>query len=140
MQGNDYVMSRMYLRGVTCFACHDVHGTEYEADLIRPGNDVCLDCHGPTLQAGPPGSIEFHAQHEAGREGTSCMACHMPAIAATIADVNVRSHTFKFISPVLTGQSGVPNACTSCHTDRTNMWAIEALRQWPSVSPWRVAP
>jgi predicted CXXCH cytochrome family protein len=140
MQGNDYVTSRMYLRGVRCFACHDVHGTDHEADLIRPGRDICLECHGPTLQAGPPGSIEFHAQHEAGREGASCVACHMPAIAATIGDVNVRSHTFRFISPVMTERSGIPNSCTSCHTDRTNQWAIEALRRWPSVSPWRVAP
>ena len=28
MQGNDFVTSRMYSRGVTCFSCHDVHGTE----------------------------------------------------------------------------------------------------------------
>ena len=27
MQGNDFVQSVMYRRGVTCFDCHDVHGT-----------------------------------------------------------------------------------------------------------------
>ena len=27
MQGNDFVQSVMYTRGVTCFSCHDVHGT-----------------------------------------------------------------------------------------------------------------
>ena len=27
MQGNDFVQSVMYRRGVTCFSCHDVHGT-----------------------------------------------------------------------------------------------------------------
>src|ERR1051326_1830625 len=28
MQGNDFVQSVMYRRGVACFSCHDVHGTE----------------------------------------------------------------------------------------------------------------
>src|SRR6266446_5448744 len=28
MQGNDFVQSVMYRRGVTCFDCHDVHGTK----------------------------------------------------------------------------------------------------------------
>ena len=33
MQGNDFVQSVMYTRGVTCFSCHDVHGTENDADV-----------------------------------------------------------------------------------------------------------
>ncbi len=28
MQGNDFAQSVMYRRGVTCFSCHDVHGTD----------------------------------------------------------------------------------------------------------------
>ena len=36
MQGNDFVQSLMYTRGVTCFSCHDVHGTENDADLWKP--------------------------------------------------------------------------------------------------------
>ena len=62
----------------------------------------------------------------------------MPLIARTIGKVNVRSHTFKFISPAATEQTGVPNPCTSCHKDRTPQWAIDALKKWPGVSPWRV--
>jgi hypothetical protein len=62
----------------------------------------------------------------------------MLAIARTVGNVSVRSHTFKFISPVTT-QLGVPNACTSCHADRMPDWAIEALRRWPTTSPWRLA-
>jgi hypothetical protein len=64
----------------------------------------------------------------------------MPQLARTVGDVSVRSHTFRFITPMMTDQYGVPNACTTCHTDQTNEWATEALRQWPNVSPWRVAP
>ena len=35
MQGNDFVQSLMYTHGVTCFTCHDVHGTDNNADLIQ---------------------------------------------------------------------------------------------------------
>jgi hypothetical protein len=52
--------------------------------------------------------------------------------------VNVRAHTFKFIPPSSTTQSKVPNACNTCHTDKTPEWASEALRKWPGRSPWRV--
>jgi hypothetical protein len=62
----------------------------------------------------------------------------MPAIEQTIADVNVRSHTFAFIAPRLTEQFKMPNACTSCHADKSAAWAIEAMRGWPGISPWRV--
>ena len=139
MQGNDFVQSQMYVKGVRCEGCHDVHGTEYEADLIAPGNAVCLECHGPQLQAGPRGSISYHTQHEADSEGSQCTACHMPPIARTVGDVNVRSHTFRFISPTMTERYGIPNPCTSCHIEETHEWANEALTSWPQVSPWRVA-
>jgi hypothetical protein len=62
----------------------------------------------------------------------------MPAIEQTIADVNVRSHTFKFISPALTDTLKVPNPCTTCHKDKSTAWALDALRHWPGVSPWRI--
>jgi len=139
MQGNDYVQSLMYARGVRCYGCHDVHGTDNDADLRLPGNELCLDCHSPQLQPGPRGKIEFHTQHAADSEGSRCVACHMPRIARTIADVSVRSHTFTFVSPTDTERYGVPNPCTSCHTDQTLEWANDALRDWPGASPWRVA-
>jgi hypothetical protein len=63
----------------------------------------------------------------------------MPAIAQTIANVNVRSHTFKFISPAASARQGIPNPCINCHSDKSNEWATRALASWPSVSPWRVA-
>ena len=139
MQGNDYVQSQMSVKGVRCYACHDVHGTPYPAALRQPDNLVCTQCHNPQLQPGPPGPIELHTQHKAGSEGSKCATCHMPLIARTVGNVSVRSHTFRFVSPVTTKRLGVPNPCTSCHTDRSNDWAIEELKKWPSVSPWRVA-
>lgn len=50
-----------------------------------------------------------------------------------------RVRTFRFISPIDTEQSNIPNPCTSCHTDKANTWAIIELRKWQSLSSWRVS-
>ena len=63
----------------------------------------------------------------------------MPKIEQTIADVNVRSHTFRFVTPAETETLKVPNACNVCHTDKSSQWADDALKTWSNVSPWRTA-
>ena len=139
MQGNDFVESLMYRRGVTCFSCHDVHGTANNADLIKPPAQLCVTCHGPSSPNGPHApTIEAHTHHAVGSAGSDCVGCHMPKIETEISDVNVRSHTFKFIPPEMTDQFKMPNSCTSCHADKTTEWAREALAGWGNVSPWRV--
>ena len=140
MQGNDFVQSVMYTRGVTCNSCHDVHGTENNADLIKPGQAMCLTCHGPSSPNGPRGaSLEEHSHHKAGSAGDNCLECHMPKIEQTMPDDFVRSHTFRFITPDMTEKYKIPNACTSCHQDKSTAWAKEALKGWKDKSPWRVA-
>jgi len=139
MQGNDFVQSVMYRRGITCFSCHDVHGTGQYAQLRKPVNALCLDCHAPLSLYGPrTATLEEHTHHKAGSAGSQCVACHMPKIATTISDVKVRSHTFRFITPEMTDKYKIPNPCTSCHSDKSTAWATEAIRHWPERSPWRV--
>jgi predicted CXXCH cytochrome family protein len=139
MQGNDFVKSVMYRRGVTCFSCHDVHGTENYAQLRKPAEQLCLDCHGPLSLNGPrTATIEEHTHHKKGSAGSSCVACHMPKIETTIANVTVRAHTFAFVTPAMTDKYKIPNPCTSCHADKSTAWASEALRHWPERSPWRM--
>ena len=66
MQGNDFVQSVMYRRGVTCFSCHDVHGTANYAELRLPPNQICFTCHGPGMPNGPrTGTLEEHTHHRA---------------------------------------------------------------------------
>ena len=140
MQGNDFSTSAMYSHGVTCFSCHDVHGTGNNADLVKPASLMCLECHGPNSPNGPRGGgIELHTHHAAGSAGSECIACHMPRIEQTIADVNVRSHTFRFIAPAEAERLKMPNSCNTCHMDKTAAWATEALKSWTNVSAWRVA-
>jgi predicted CXXCH cytochrome family protein len=139
MQGNDFVQSVMYRRGVTCFSCHDVHGTDNYAQLRKPGDQICLDCHTPLSLNGPrTATLEEHTHHKKGSTGSSCIACHMPKIETTIADVKVRAHTFAFITPDMTDKYKIPNPCTECHKDKTTAWATEAMRHWPERSPWRL--
>jgi predicted CXXCH cytochrome family protein len=139
MQGNDFVQSLMYTRGVTCFSCHDVHGTENEALLRAPGNDVCGACHGPNSQNGPHAeTIEAHTHHKADSPGSQCSACHMPKIEQTIADINVSSHTFHFVTPSETDSLKIPNACNVCHKDHDTSWAAKALASWGDRSIWRM--
>ena len=139
MQGNDFVQSLMYARGVTCFSCHDPHSDENVSMVRKPGNALCLDCHGPNTQAGPhAATIEQHTHHKVGSPGSECVACHMPRIAQTIADQNVRSHTFHFVTPGDSETLKIPNACNVCHADKSTEWAAAALKAWPDRSPWRM--
>jgi predicted CXXCH cytochrome family protein len=140
MQGNDFVTSLMYARGVTCFSCHDAHGTDNDALLRKPANVLCLDCHGSNSPNGPrAATIEQHTHHNVRSEGSECIACHMPKIQQTIADVNVRSHTFHFVTPAMTDALKIPNACNVCHADKSTAWAVTALKSWTDRSPWRAA-
>jgi predicted CXXCH cytochrome family protein len=142
MQGNDFVQSLMYTRGVTCFSCHDPHGSDNDAMLRKPINEVCMSCHGANTQNGPhAATIEAHTHHMPGSPGSQCVACHMPKIEAELPNtpnLNVSSHTFHFVNPVETDTLKIPNACNSCHTDKTTGWAQAALKTWTDRSPWRM--
>jgi predicted CXXCH cytochrome family protein len=98
MQGNDFVQSVMYTRGVTCFDCHDVHGTGNYAQLRKPADQLCLDCHGPSSPNGPrTATLGEHTHHKDGSQGSQCVACHMPAIETEgPPGTVVHAHTFKF--------------------------------------------
>lgn len=139
MQGNDFVQSLMYHRGVACYSCHDVHGTSNNAELKKPVNELCLNCHGPMSPNGPhTTTLQAHTHHKDGTPGSQCVDCHMPKIEKTIADINVRAHTFAFIPPAKTDKYNIPNSCNICHTDKSSTWATEALKEWKEISPWRM--
>src|ERR1700746_2958808 len=74
MQGNDFVQSVMYTRGVTCFDCHDVHGTGNYAQLRQPVQQLCLDCHSPQSPNGPrTATQEEHTHHKDDSPGGECV-------------------------------------------------------------------
>jgi len=133
------VQSNMYHRQLRCFDCHQVH-SDTLSNLPVKGNELCLSCHTRQNPAGLKGTVSEHTHHAQGSAGSQCTACHMPRIEQTIKDNFVAAHTFRFITPKETEQSGIPNACTSCHKDRSTGWATSELRGWSTTSAWRVAP
>ena len=143
MQGNDFAQSAMYHRGITCASCHDVHGTNNYAQLPKPADQICLDCHGPASANGPrTATLAEHTHHKDGSAGAQCVACHMPAIETEgVPGTFVHAHTFRFITPEMTDKYGIPNPCTTCHKDKNTAWAKEAMNGWqPNHSPWRTTP
>jgi predicted CXXCH cytochrome family protein len=140
MQGNDSVQSVMYHRDIRCSSCHNVHSGKHTSDLVLEGNRLCLGCHTGSKVPGPgtTQTVEQHTHHAANSAGSQCVACHMPAIEQTLAETYVAAHTFRFISPKLTQQFGMPNACNLCHKDKDAAWSLAQLNTWKTVSPWRV--
>ncbi len=138
MQGNDFVQSLMYHRQMRCFDCHEVHNGA-QSNLPVSGNALCLGCHNARNPAGLKGTVSQHTHHAENSAGSQCTSCHMPRIEQTIKDNFVAAHTFRFITPQMTEQSGIPNPCTTCHKDKSIAWAKQELGNWDSASPWRVA-
>lgn len=139
MQGNDFAQSVMYEHGIRCSSCHDAHGTANYAQLRKPADQICLDCHGPTSANGPrTATLAEHTHHKDGSAGSACVACHMPAIETEgVPGAFVHAHTFRFIPPSATEKYGIPNPCTSCHADKSTGWAQDAMSRWPERSAWR---
>ena len=128
----------MYHRGIRCFDWHQIHSNANSSNLAMPNNSLCLFCHTKQNPAGLRGTVSEHTHHTEAIAGSQCVACHMPKIEQTIKDNFVSAHTFRFITPAETDQSGIPNPCTSCHTDKSTHWATEELKKWQTESPRRV--
>lgn len=63
--------------------------------------------------------------------GPTCDGCHS-------VNYNLESHQVTEWNVGCEKCHG-PNACTSCHKDKSIDWAETELRHWTTTSPWRVA-
>ncbi len=128
-----FYQSRMYAKGVGCLDCHDAHG----AQLVAEGNGVCTQCHSPagnadypTLQAGIYDDPAHHF-HDPGTAGAECTSCHAPERVYMGNDWRA-DHSFRVPRPDLSVETGAPDACTTCHADRSAGWAAtEIARRFP---------
>ena len=126
-----FLQSKMNAKGVTCTNCHAPHS----ATLIAEGNAVCATCHSPA------GNPEFpslplqefdtpaHHRHPEGSAGAQCKSCHMPEQVYMGNDWRA-DHSFRVPRPDLSAETGAPDACTTCHADRTPAWAAGVLEEW----------
>lgn len=71
-----------------CDACHDPHGSQNEAQLLKPINELCMSCHGnirnqkhvvrtTTGEGHPLSGKNDPAKKGSGRQ-MSCISCHAP--------------------------------------------------------------
>lgn len=107
-----FVQSKMYMNGISCRDCHDMHSLKLKKD----GNDLCMTCHTPDYN-----TYEHHF-HEMNTDGASCVNCHMQGRIYMGNDFR-RDHSFRIPRPDQSVKYDVPNACNTCHTDKSKEWA-----------------
>ncbi|MBN1906516.1 MAG: hypothetical protein JW927_15615 [Deltaproteobacteria bacterium] len=133
-----FTQSKMYHRDVKCSDCHDVHSIK----PIKDGNALCLTCHRANEydtynhhfhkkngETGEPvrsqdGSILFDVG-----TGSECTNCHMPGKNYMVIDYRL-DHSLRVPRPDLSEKTGAPNACSRCHSDKTNKWSDEWITKW----------
>ena len=136
---------------MTCMSCHVMHQPaddprsrkewandqlKYTMDSNRPGlhnNQACTQCH---QEYADTTFLTNHTHHAASSSGSICYNCHMPHTTWGLMKA-IRSHTIsspnvrESLNPI-----GRPNACNSCHLDKTLLWTADALnRQYGQPIP-----
>lgn len=114
-----FVQSKMYHRAVTCKSCHNPHSGK----LIAQGNNMCLSCHQPSY------AEKQHTGHDLSLTQVTCISCHMPGKFYMGNDYR-HDHSFRVPRPDLSVKYGTPNACNSCHANKTSAWAADAVVKW----------
>jgi predicted CXXCH cytochrome family protein len=111
--------------GATCGSCHDPHPSNAATNptSLKFGVDadaMCVQCH-KDLRERP----ERHTRHAAQTEASRCVSCHMPRIMEALL-FQARTHEIDDIPDAeMTGRFGngdSPNACLTCHQDRSISW------------------
>jgi tetratricopeptide (TPR) repeat protein len=132
-----FLQSKMKAKGVTCSDCHDGHS----GALVAEGNAVCTQCHSEAGNGGFPSlrkadyDTPAHHHHEPGSEAAQCVSCHMPERSYMVIDPR-RDHFFRKPDPLQAKAAGAPDACTSCHTEKTAEWAAAAIKSWAPESDY----
>jgi len=130
---------------ISCASCHVAHGSPNDASLKvnvhsgRDGDVLCTQCHTTPKRAEPTrlvpepsftgSGLEAHTFHKPDSAGSRCVSCHMSDVNWRLL-IRKRDHTFQPPVPENTAQFGIPNACTTCHDDRTPEWATRQMDGW----------
>jgi predicted CXXCH cytochrome family protein len=83
----------------------------------------------PTRSFTTAEGLKAHTFHAPESAGSRCIACHMSDVNWRML-VRRRDHTFRAPNPEMTARYGIPNACTTCHDDKTPEWAARQMDAW----------
>ncbi|MES2683791.1 MAG: cytochrome c3 family protein [Pseudomonadota bacterium] len=134
MQG--LLQSDCYTKGgATCIGCHEAHGGT-PAGMITEDNRAgasCVGCHKDAA------ALPAHAAHAKVSPTTNCVDCHMPKMVYGVMEIH-RTHRIRAPEPLAAARDQQPDACTTCHGNRSAQWAADAVTQWradplPNPSP-----
>jgi predicted CXXCH cytochrome family protein len=118
-----------FLKGkVTCTSCHVGHAARNDHALKLPleqSNGLCTQCHSGFDDR----ALSAHTRHKTDSAGSRCVECHMSDVNWRLL-TRRRDHTFAPPVPEATARYGVPNACTTCHDDKTPEWAVATMNTW----------
>jgi len=103
-----------------CLHCHDAGG---EFRFAAASDNACTSCHQDIAA-----DIPSHSHHPVESEGSRCISCHMTA--STSLGERFTDHSFSPPMPLATIRTGLPNACNSCHSERSSWWALSYTRKW----------
>lgn len=115
-----FLQSKMFSKGVKCSNCHNPHSTRLKRVI---GNQTCTECHFSKKYDTPT-----HTFHTSGK-GTECVNCHMPGKIYMGNDLR-HDHSFRVPRPDLSVTYGTPNACSNCHTDKSDKVLASAVVKW----------
>ncbi|MGH7623422.1 MAG: HEAT repeat domain-containing protein, partial [Gemmatimonadaceae bacterium] len=76
-------------------------------------------------------NISAHTHHAPDSPGSRCVECHMSDVNWRLI-TRRRDHSFQPPVPEMTSRYGVPNACTTCHEDKSPEWAARTMDEWYS--------
>ena len=124
--GENYTMGSWWLSpcategNLQCSYCHTSSGRyKFKGEKA---NEACLSCHQQRRK-----DAVAHMHHPGGGV-TRCTDCHMAM--HSFGGMNQSDHSMRPPMPNLSIAVGSRNACIICHTDQTNEWALEHVRQW----------
>jgi len=128
-----HVLSQCFQKGsLACKSCHEPHGLGArdfvgESAAGAESNRQCTICHRDRAGAA---ELARHSHHAA---SIRCVDCHMAY--SFIGDDDTRrqrtsDHSISIPRPRETLELGLPNACNTCHRDRTPDWALGALARF----------
>lgn len=121
--------------GVTCYACHNPHGSEHNSDIRLPANALCLSCHDGQGNI-DSSDLVAHTKHLTW-EGQQCTACHMVHTAKSAVNYDIASHVYDVIFPIESEQApGMPNSCGVCHVgESTTQLTSRVAARFPMARP-----
>ena len=118
----NHLYSDCYLNGaMDCTSCHNPHSNSYQdiagnALIGRFDDNQCLSCH-----MAKSNDITAHTYHKPESEGSSCVACHMPARQHLAIGTEIQykrtDHTVAIPRPSFDAAQGLESACKQCHVD-----------------------